>query len=657
MRLTKVEISGYRRFAGPAELRVLGPVTAIVGPNEAGKTTALRALEHLSLDRGFDRRELHGRKVPPGNPTVVRASFAVDASDLTRAGVAELFTSSESVVIEVYKRAGDTGPKFELVPELFRDLAPRERLIQGLRDEKVSESLTRRTPVGDGSDEEIVDAALAIRATELAELLANADEDLEDEESDALAALAVALEERIGEGEDGAVMAVLEQVRQLIGHEDTSNPHVRARDALVQLVPRFLFFGDGDRQIEDAYAWEDHPSAPPALSNLLHLADVDFEDYRSIATDPDRVDELAGLERRANEQLAQQLSVWTQSDLTITLRADAEYLRVFAFEPLVGRDTLVSERSAGLRTFIALVAFATRYGGRSSPVLLFDEAEQHLHYGAQADLIDVFQSQNMLANVIYTTHSIGCLPDDLGTTIRVIRREGDSERSAIENNFWASGAGITPLMLAMGASALAFTPARSALIGEGPTEAVVLPSLLKAAVGAAYRDPLGFQVAPGLALAGEELAHQLDTDAGLVLYVVDDDEGGRAHAEKIDRVAHDEGRVFVLGGGESAGLCTEDLVAAALLADAFNRVLAETRPDVAGQVAPSDLPDVARGSFMDQWCKDHGIEPVGKPHVAYVALWLHLDDPDGRPLLEESRRSSVAALHEAIQARLPVADE
>lgn len=654
MRLTKVEISGYRRFAGPAELRVLGPVTAIVGPNEAGKTTALRALEHLSLDRGFSRRELHGRKVPPGNPTVVRASFAVDSSDLARAGVAELFTSSDPVVLEVYKRAGDTEPQFELVPELFRDLAPREALIQGLRNEEVAEALTLRTPVGDGSDEEMVDASLAGQAADVAELLTNADEDLGDE-NDALMALATALEERAVERDDGTAGSALEQVRQLIEHEGATNPHVRARDALAQLVPRFLFFGEGDRQIEDAYAWEDFPSAPAALSHLLHLADVDFEDYRSIATDPDRVDELAGLERRANERLANQLSVWTQSDLTVTLRADAEHLRVFAFEPLVGRDTLVSERSAGLRTFIALVAFATRYGGRSSPVLLFDEAEQHLHYGAQADLVDVFQSQNMLANVIYTTHSIGCLPDDLGTTIRVIRREGDSERSAIENNFWASGAGITPLMLAMGASALAFTPARSALIGEGPTEAVLLPSLLKTAAGAAYRDPLGFQVAPGLAIAGEELAHQLDTDAGVVLYVVDDDEGGRAHAEKIDRVAHDEGRVFVLGSGESPGLCTEDLIAAALLVDAFNRVVVETRPEVTERLSPADLPDVARGAFLDQWCKERGVDPVGKPHVAYVALWLHLDDPEGRPLLEESRRSALVALREGIQTRLPVA--
>jgi recombinational DNA repair ATPase RecF len=63
MRLTKITISNYRRMEGPCELRVLGPVTAVVGPNEAGKTSLLEAIAHLSADKGFTRREFYGRSV------------------------------------------------------------------------------------------------------------------------------------------------------------------------------------------------------------------------------------------------------------------------------------------------------------------------------------------------------------------------------------------------------------------------------------------------------------------------------------------------------------------------------------------------------------------------------------------------------------------
>ena len=44
MRLIAVELTGYRRFADPTRIDVDGPLTAIVGPNEAGKTSLLDAM-------------------------------------------------------------------------------------------------------------------------------------------------------------------------------------------------------------------------------------------------------------------------------------------------------------------------------------------------------------------------------------------------------------------------------------------------------------------------------------------------------------------------------------------------------------------------------------------------------------------------------------
>jgi predicted ATP-dependent endonuclease of OLD family len=44
MRLIAV---GYRRFADTARIDVDGPLTAIVGPNEAGKTSLLDAMSRL----------------------------------------------------------------------------------------------------------------------------------------------------------------------------------------------------------------------------------------------------------------------------------------------------------------------------------------------------------------------------------------------------------------------------------------------------------------------------------------------------------------------------------------------------------------------------------------------------------------------------------
>ena len=118
-----------------------------------------------------------------------------------------------------------------------------------------------------------------------------------------------------------------------------------------------------------------------------------------------------------------------------------------------------------------------------APILLIDEADIHLHYDAQADLIQMLSHQQQAAQVIYTTHSAGCLPKDLGTGVRLVEPNKDQERSGVENWPWQKDQGFGPLLLGMGASTLAFVPTRAALIGEGGSEIVLLPTLIREAVG------------------------------------------------------------------------------------------------------------------------------------------------------------------------------
>ena len=72
------------------------------------------------------------------------------------------------------------------------------------------------------------------------------------------------------------------------------------------------------------------------------------------------------------------------------------------------------ERSDGLRTYLALIAFLSSKDLSTPPVLVFDEAESHLHWDAQADLINVLYDQNMASQIVYSTHSPGCLRMILG---------------------------------------------------------------------------------------------------------------------------------------------------------------------------------------------------------------------------------------------------
>src|SRR5690606_32745520 len=158
-------------------------------------------------------------------------------------------------------------------------------------------------------------------------------------------------------------------------------------------------------------------------------------------------------------------------------------LRIHVPAPSTRRgSTLIAERSDGFRAFVSLLAFTRRHSPSAAPILLLDEAEQHLHYDAQADLVAMFHKQDIAAKIVYTTHSAGCLPHDLGSGVRAIEpirgADGeDSGRSRVVNSFWQEGPGYTPLLLLMGARNLAFAPSRRSLLvfGEGGTELVLLP--------------------------------------------------------------------------------------------------------------------------------------------------------------------------------------
>ena len=96
----------------------------------------------------------------------------------------------------------------------------------------------------------------------------------------------------------------------------------------------------------------------------------------------------------------------------------------------------IRERSDGLRQFVALVALAAHQPNPVPPILLIDEVETHLHYNAQADLIEVLTEQNAARQIVYTTHSAACLPQDLGLGVRVVEGLGERTASKVRQNFW-----------------------------------------------------------------------------------------------------------------------------------------------------------------------------------------------------------------------------
>lgn len=665
MRLRYVTIQGYKRFAPPNTLYVGASLVAIVGPNEAGKTSLLDAMRHLSVEPPreedpenpnegkFRTREFSGRTFPEReeeeNPLIVSARFSLEPDDWK--AIEGIKGVDKSLEFQVNKRA-DSGVRWQLYPRPQRDLKVRDKVV-GQLGRVVEHSWLSDEPIPDEEGNVTEESkSLHGEAARLLEALNQAGEDLGSDLVSDVRGFADALEDGAADDERKTVQGLPDALVELADIEATPNPWSEVGRILHRRRPIFLLFDDAQRTLRSFYSWDEDLTENPALANLLSLADVSFSQLGAAATDPERTDELQTIEYLANETLEKEFEAWHQADLSVSLRAQPGGLEIQIRDRETKKHTRLEERSAGLRSFVALIAFCATHSGGQTPILLIDEAENHLHYEGQANLLKVFERQSVAESVIYTTHSIGCLPEDLGTSIRVVAPTSSYE-SEIRNSFWSGDAvGLTPLMLAMGATAMAFTPSRNAVIGEGKTEAILLPTLLREARGRDPYEHLGYQVVPGLAEVPAEDIPELEADAGEVVFLIDSDKGGKNHAKsKLSERAERDGRVFELGDGQIPGLCIEDLVRSDLLAAAINDVLDQTRPSCADRLAAEDLPEVARSGFIEDWCKQRSIEPISKPRIAQVVLDL-AREKDKR-ILVPSHKPVLRDLHKRFTEAFP----
>src|SRR6185295_10286494 len=84
MRMVALRLNGYRRFEDETTLDLTPRVISIVGPNEAGKSSLLDALENIgdpSPEHNFMAAEFTNRVQPPDGKTILSALFDLEADD------------------------------------------------------------------------------------------------------------------------------------------------------------------------------------------------------------------------------------------------------------------------------------------------------------------------------------------------------------------------------------------------------------------------------------------------------------------------------------------------------------------------------------------------------------------------------------------------
>ncbi|HKI67192.1 MAG TPA: AAA family ATPase [Solirubrobacterales bacterium] len=672
MRLIKAKVSGYRRLARDCEVKLDTDPVCIVGPNAAGKSSFLDSLLHLNHDDGFENSERTRKPDGEAQYPIVEARFVLAQEELSL--LADIPEASAVRQLLVRKEYGEPRT-FIPQPTPKRDLSQRQGVLATLEELKNSNWLegvaaveSELDPTPENWAEDLLDDAIDSASLEqenlndrvsafqsLRERLvtivreqqaeAKADDGDEKESADANGRQAwPALPKKYAKLEA--------DLHALIQYEELDHPRHRAARELEDCVPGFVKFNDLARELASEYVLTDEPDPKgAAIHNFLDLGETSWVKAEKVVQSGDKGRKKAYLERVNGALERRAAVVWEQSKITVGIDLDGSTLTVLLS---MQEDDYIDfeEHSDGLRQFIALRAFIASEADAVKPIVLIDEAETHLHYDAQADIVGVFEEQEVAAKIIYTTHSAGCLPRDLGLGIRAIvpdsvcrnGRKGQGDHSHVINKFWTEGRGYSPLLLAMGAGALAFAATQKAVVTEGMSDALLLPSLIREATG---ESRLNYQAAPSFAEADPEQIRDLDLIASRIAFLADGDEGGEDHVKQLTENGIMDEQIRFLGGKRS-GLAIEDLLDKTVYLNAVNREL-DTWHKL--EYPASKLPESGRSAAVKKWCEkqeqslDRKIK-LSKVDVAQGVLDQRCEDV---ALLDEKHRQLLVDLHSELE--------
>ena len=573
MRLTRVEIEGYRSIGRKVDIRVERDVTILIGANDHGKTNILSAIEHLNPDKQFaPDTDLNWDRVNQSEEFPC-LTFHLQLEESDRAAIAALSTPPEPASSAPPEAPAGTTAAPSQAPAVHVAPAPEgpNQPSDGAEDQPASEA-----------------NHLPLQVHEIPEVL---------------------IVQR--KGITGATQYVA-------GDVPLSLLEAFAKENL----PRVEIIRPQEK-IPDAVTVEDlAEKSHEFMRGILYYAGIDPDEASELFTQDDvSMKQLKEASVTLNDTLK---ADWIQgADLRYELSHEsaAKQILLRIEDPAVGsRLVRASRRSSGFTHFFALktVLYARQKDYVANAyIFLFDEPGIYLHPSGQHDLLRVLDAIGKHNQVIYSTHSLFMLNRTFPARHRLIVKNGEGTRIDGKPFVGRWGPAIEELGFSLAGTILF---AQHVLLAEGDADPVLIQALFQKLVewGRANADLNAFSViSTGSSKNTDALIRILreGSNAPSLLVVVDGDEGGseRLRVLKPFLAAHDV-KSFQLQGGTTI----EDHLPAAggAYVDAVARY-------VAGVVETLGKGKPTRGEIQERLCKAAETEGYSENKVtAGIADWV-----------------------------------
>jgi hypothetical protein len=471
MKLYKARIQKYRSIRDTGAFEVENGKTILVGPNEAGKTVVLQALQQLNKPkeiRGFDALRDYPRSeyddikrgiVDPADVTVVEGHFSLEEYDL--ADLPDGYKDCTYILGRNLDNSAwhslEGGPDIPKYDSLAKDLT---RLSAHVYAQKQPDELAPSTALAE------VTAGLTAsmpldgeRATRLKSwletILPLIDEakHSEEERYDRLRAACSVAEEQA---------AALKHLKKRVPVFVLFNNYFRVH-------PRIQLAHLAQRVESGVLDDEQYDYGNLCLLKLLgftakELADIGSTpqpkagDAAALETYRDNLDSRSYQLNAASVKLTQEIvSAWMPNPdraeaNRLRIQADGQYLKVVVEDEL-GVEIELDQRSEGFQWLVSffVVFFAEAAEKHKNAILLLDEPGLHLHGLKQRDFRETISRLAAKNQTLYTTHSPFLVGPNELDIVRVVDLTDRTIGTKVHGNLSTGDpAALLPLQEALG---------------------------------------------------------------------------------------------------------------------------------------------------------------------------------------------------------------
>lgn len=413
MKLSAFRVQMYRSIIDSGWIKI-SPLTTLVGKNESGKTSLLRALHKLnpftpepySLEREWPRGH---RKQQSRSHVVCRGKFLLDYEEV--ANLSEI--AGQPFPIDVIEVTRSYAGELEI---LFPEEFFAERLRPNQIDDQVTSWPVPSEPIGE---------PFRVRIAELQEeIKSNAREGRFTALQDLAGSHRQRLEQAHSPGhpqrpnENNYVSQHEAKVREIANKLTTLPTDVRrAHEYLASRLPTFIYMDDyrtfsGTARLDQVKQRFDAGNPTEEDKSLVMILKMSGLDLAQEATKANYVEASQREQRQfdlddASATLTRDIEGrWKQRKYEVEFRADGPQFFTFVNDEKDPALIRLEERSKGFQWFFSfdLLFMHESQGQFRNCVLLLDEPGLHLHPDAQKDLLRRLEHYADANTLIYTTH-------------------------------------------------------------------------------------------------------------------------------------------------------------------------------------------------------------------------------------------------------------